>query len=67
MNNDFLLKKVALYNLGEKVFGNQKEFERWLGIPFYGQKQCPYEFLKSSEGIDILMNELNCLAEGYPV
>ncbi len=67
MDNDFMLKKVALYTLGEKVFGNLNEFDRWLEMPFRNEKQHHIEFLNSSEGINLLLNELNSLAEVYPV
>ncbi|MGC4130621.1 MAG: DUF2384 domain-containing protein [Bergeyella sp.] len=64
--SEHLLKLVKLYNKGKEVFGSIIEFSNWLEKPFWNSDEKASDWLNTSGGIDLLMNELNALEEGYP-
>jgi putative toxin-antitoxin system antitoxin component (TIGR02293 family) len=65
--SEHLLKLIALYAKGEILFGNIDEFNYWLNKPFWNEKEKPVDWLITPGGADLLMAELDNLAEGYPV
>lgn len=65
--SEHLLKLIALYIKGEEVFGNVTEFNFWLNKPSWRSKEKPYDFLITPGGVDLLSEELDRLAHGYPV
>jgi putative toxin-antitoxin system antitoxin component (TIGR02293 family) len=67
INSEHLLKLIALYAKGEGLFGNINEFNYWLNKPFWNEKEKPIDWLITPGGADLLMAELDRLAEGYPV
>lgn len=64
---EHLLKLIALFEKGEEIFGNIDEFNYWLNKPFWNSKEKPMDWLITSGGVDLVMEEINKLAEGYPV
>ncbi len=65
--SEHLLKLIALYNKGEEIFGNIDEFNYWLKKPFWNSKETPMDWIITPGGVDLLMEELDKLAQGYPV
>lgn len=59
-------KLITLYEKGEIVFRNVDEFDRWLNMPFDTFKTLK-DLTATSEGIDILLEELDKISHGYPV
>lgn len=66
-HSEHLLKLITLYEKGENIFGNVDEFNYWLKKPFWNSKETPLEWVKTPGGVDLLMDELDKLAQGYPV
>ena len=62
-----LLKLIALYKKGEEIFGSIDEFDYWLKKPFWKSQQKPIDCLVTSEGVDFINEEIDKLAQGYPV
>ena len=64
---EHLLKLIALYEKGEEIFGNIDEFSYWLKKPFWSVEETPMSWIVTPGGVDLLMEELDKLAQGYPV
>lgn len=64
--SEHLLKLIALYEKGEETFGNIDEFSYWLNKPFWNAEEKPMDWLTTSGGVDLIMEEINKLAQGYP-
>lgn len=60
-----IIELAKLYSRGEDVFGNMEGFKYWMNssIMALGNKK-PKEFLDTSLGIDLLMNELGRIEHG---
>jgi hypothetical protein len=43
------------------------EFNYWLKKPFWNSKETPMEWIITPGGVDLLVEELEKLAQGYPV
>lgn len=65
--SEHLLKIVKLYKLGIDIFGNVKEFSAWMERPFYNSEEKPLDFLNTSGGVDLIAEEIEKLAQGYPL
>jgi putative toxin-antitoxin system antitoxin component (TIGR02293 family) len=65
--SEHLLKLIHLYEKGEEVFGNIDEFNHWLKKPFWNKKITPSELLNTVGGVDLIADELEKLAQGYPL
>jgi putative toxin-antitoxin system antitoxin component (TIGR02293 family) len=65
--SEHLLKLISLYEKGETIFGNIDEFNYWLKKPLWNSKESPMDWLVTPGGVDLLIKELDKLAEGYPV
>jgi uncharacterized protein (DUF2384 family) len=65
--SEHLLKLITLFEKGEAVFGNVDEFNYWLRKSFWNAKETPLDWLVTPGGIDLLIKELEKLAQGYPV
>jgi uncharacterized protein (DUF2384 family) len=65
--SEHLLKLITLFEKGEEVFGNVDEFNYWLRKAFWNAKETPMDWLVTPGGVDLLMKELEKLAQGYPV
>lgn len=64
--SEHLLKIIALFEKGESLFGNIDEFNYWLRKPFWNTKKTPLDWMITQGGVDLLMEELDKLAQGYP-
>jgi putative toxin-antitoxin system antitoxin component (TIGR02293 family) len=64
---EHLLKIIALFNKGEEVFGTVDEFSYWLNKPFWNTRQKPIDWLVTAGGVDLVAEEIDKLAQGYPV
>lgn len=60
-----LIELARLYSRGEEVFGTMENFKNWMSstVIALGNKK-PKEFLDTSIGIDLLMNELGKIEHG---
>lgn len=65
--SEHLLKLITLYEKGEEIFGNLDEFNYWLKKPFWNSEEIPLSWMITTGGVDLLIEELNKLAQGYPV
>jgi uncharacterized protein (DUF2384 family) len=64
---EHLLKLICLFEKGEAIFGNVDEFNYWLRKPFWNAKEKPIDWIVTPGGVDLLLIELEKLAQGYPV
>lgn len=63
--SEHVLKLFALYEKGFGVFGNIDSFNSWLEKPSYGLLgNNPIDFLSTSSGIDLIMEELSRIEFG---
>ena len=67
VQGEHLLKLISLFEKGEAIFGNIDEFNYWLRKPFWNSSETPLEWISTPGGVDLLMEELDKLAQGYPV
>jgi uncharacterized protein (DUF2384 family) len=65
--SEHLLKLISLYKQGEEVFGNVDEFNYWLGKSIWNSKLTPFDLIITTGGVDLVSEELDKLAQGYPV
>ena len=57
--SEMVLKLFALFKKGEELFGTQEEFQKWIEKPAYGLGfRIPKAMIKTSSGIDLVMDEL---------
>ncbi|HLO80936.1 MAG TPA: antitoxin Xre-like helix-turn-helix domain-containing protein [Chitinophagaceae bacterium] len=64
---EHLLKLVALYIKGEEIFGNVSEFNYWLNKPLWKSTSKPLDWLITPGGVDLAMEEIEKIAQGYPI
>ena len=65
--SEHLLKLIRLYEKGEELFGNVNEFNYWLKKPFWNKKITPNDLINTTGGVDLILEELDKLAQGYPI
>ncbi len=65
--SEHLLKLITLFQHGEELFGTVDQFNQWLQKPFWNSQEFPFDWLITPGGVDLLMKEMDRLAEGYPV
>lgn len=65
--SEHLLKLIGLYEKGEAIFGNIDEFNYWLKKPLWNNKNIPFDLIATSGGVDLVSEELDQLAQGYPL
>jgi putative toxin-antitoxin system antitoxin component (TIGR02293 family) len=59
LNSEMVLKFIALFKQGLTVFGLKKAFLNWLNKPAVGLGNIrPFDLLKTSNGIDLVKDEL---------
>jgi len=63
---EHLLKLIALYDKGIEIFGTIDEFNYWLNKPFWNAAEKPADWLVTFGGVDLVMQEIDRLAYGYP-
>ncbi len=64
--SEHLLKLIVLFEKGEEIFGNLDEFNYWLKKPFWNSRQKPIDWIVTSGGVDLVMEEIDKLSQGYP-
>ena len=64
--SEHLLKLIALFEKGEDIFGNIDEFNYWLKKPLWNSEDKPSDWIVTQGGVDMIMEELDRLAQGYP-
>ena len=64
--SEHLLKLIALFEKGKEYLGNIDEFNDWLEKPFWNSEEKPSDFLNTSGGVDLLIDRLERMAQGYP-
>ena len=64
-DSEKVLKMQALFTLGAEVFGAADAFRRWMDKPAFGLgNQVPFSLLRTSGGIDLIMDELTRIEFG---
>lgn len=65
LKGELLLKLARLFQRGEEVFGSLAAFRAWMDKPAYGlDGAAPFSMLNTSEGINIVMDEVERIAFG---
>ena len=65
IRSEILLKLIALYQKGIATFGNRASFITWLSKPSYGiDNHLPLDLIKTSDGIDLITEELDRIQYG---
>lgn len=67
VQSEHLLKLISLFDKGEEIFGNINEFNYWLLKPFWNSKEKPMDWLITPGGVDLVVEELDKMSQGYPV
>jgi len=65
--SEHLLKLINLYSFGKEIFGSLDEFTLWMNRPFWSSEERPIDFISTSGGVDLIYEEIEKLAQGYPV
>ena len=65
--SEHLLKLIALFEKGEEIFGSIDEFTYWLNKTFWNSAEKPIDWIVTSGGVDLVTEEIDKLAQGYPV
>lgn len=65
--SEHLLKLINLYSFGEEVFGSLEELTLWMNRPFWNSEEKPIDFITTSGGVDLVYEEIEKLAQGYPL
>lgn len=63
--SEHLLKLIALFEKGREYLGTTEQFKQWLEKPFWDSDEKPADFLTTSGGVDIIMDRLERMAQGY--
>jgi putative toxin-antitoxin system antitoxin component (TIGR02293 family) len=65
LQSEYILKTIALFNKGNKVFGTEESFNRWLDKPAFGLgNKIPRKLITTVSGINYVIDELNRIAHG---
>ncbi len=65
IRSELMLKLVALYKKGVAIFGNRESFINWMSKPAYGiGNYVPLDLIKTSDGIDLITDELDRIQYG---
>lgn len=67
MYSEHLLKLIHLFEKGEELFGRVDEFNYWLKKSFLNKKITHGELINTVGGVDLISEELEKLAQGYPI
>lgn len=63
--SELMLKLVALYKTGIDTFGSRESFLAWLAKPAFGiDNRVPLSLIKTSDGIDLITEELERIQHG---
>ena len=65
LKGELLLKLMRLFKRGEEVFGSLTAFGAWVAKPAYGlDGATPFSKLNTSEGVNMVMDEVERIAFG---
>jgi putative toxin-antitoxin system antitoxin component (TIGR02293 family) len=65
LKGELLLKLARLYQRGQQVFGSLTAFRAWMEKPAYGlDRAVPFSLLNTSEGVNIVKDEVERIAYG---
>ena len=65
LQSEYILKTIALFNNGNKVFGSEEIFNQWLDKPAFGLgNKIPRKLITTVSGINFIIDELNRIAHG---
>jgi putative toxin-antitoxin system antitoxin component (TIGR02293 family) len=65
IRSEIMLKLIALYQKGVSIFGNRESFINWLSKPAFGiNGYVPFDLVKTSDGIDLITEELDRIQYG---
>jgi putative toxin-antitoxin system antitoxin component (TIGR02293 family) len=65
IRSEIMLKLIALYQKGVSIFGTRDAFISWLAKPAYGiGGHVPLDLVKTSDGIDLITDELDRIQYG---
>jgi putative toxin-antitoxin system antitoxin component (TIGR02293 family) len=65
LQSEYILKTIALFNKGNKVFGSEESFSRWLDKPAFGLGNIiPRKLITTVGGINFIIDELNRISHG---
>ncbi len=65
LKGELLLKLMRLFKRGEEVFGSLTAFRAWVAKPAYGLAGAtPFSKLNTSEGVNMVMDEVERIAFG---
>lgn len=65
LRGELMLKLVALYKKGSKIFGTRESFLSWIAKPAYGLGYLvPLDLMKTSDGIGLVEEELDRIQYG---
>ena len=67
VQSEHLLRLISLFLKGEIIFGNVSEFIYWLNKPLWNNKDKPIDWLTTPGSVDLVHDELERLANAYPV
>lgn len=67
VEGEHLLKLISLFKHGETILGSIDEFISWIKTASGKEGSTYLDLLETPGGIDIVVEELNRIAEGYPV
>lgn len=67
VKGEHLLKLIALFKKGEEVLGSLHDFQGWLLKPKLNAEKAPIDWLVTPGGVDLVSQELDRIAFGYPV
>lgn len=65
--SEHLLKLINLFHKGEEYLGDIDQFKQWLEKPFWNSEDKPSDFVNTSGGVDFVMDQLERMAQGYPI
>lgn len=64
-SSELLLKIILLFEKGIKVFGQRNQLTRWLEKPAFGLGgNIPVEMMRTSGGVDLIIDELTRIEYG---
>jgi putative toxin-antitoxin system antitoxin component (TIGR02293 family) len=65
IRSELMLKLIVLYHQGVTIFGTKEAFISWLTKPAFGiDDHVPFDLIKTSDGIDLVTEELDRIQYG---
>lgn len=65
LKSELMLKLISLFKKGVATFGQRDAFINWMSKPAYGiGGHIPFDLIKTSDGIDLITDELDRIQYG---